>query len=98
MLQVLCQILKTENINEVQAWLVASSPSGLFSNFFIPLILLNYLEKEAVRQLITTAVKGLEDTGRIQPTAFYEENNNKDAQVNLDTLGSLAPNQYDRSH
>jgi hypothetical protein len=30
MLQVLCQILQTENINEIQSWLVSSGPSGLF--------------------------------------------------------------------
>ena len=49
------------------------------------------LEKEAVRQLITSAIKGLEDTGRIQPTAYYEENG-KGTQVNLDALGSLISN------
>lgn len=97
MLQVLCQILKTENMNEVQAWLVASSQSGWFLNFSYTKTLLNHLEKEAVRQLITTAVKGLEDTGRIQPTAYYDKNI-KEGQVNVDTLGSLASNKYDRSN
>ena len=93
MLQVLCQILKTENINEVQAWLTASSPSGLYSRFssYRSFRLEISLEKDAVRQLITSAIKGLEDTGRIQPTAFYEENA-KGTQVNLDTLGSLISN------
>jgi hypothetical protein len=30
MLQVLCQILQTENLNEIQSWLVSSGPNGLF--------------------------------------------------------------------
>jgi len=35
-LQVLCQILKTENINEIQSWLASSSSNGLlyFSFYF----------------------------------------------------------------
>ncbi|CAF2679816.1 unnamed protein product [Rotaria sp. Silwood2] len=77
MLQVLCQILKTEDINEVQSWLVSSS--------------LN--EKDAVRQLITSAIKGLEESGRIQPTAYFNENT-KSIQAGMDTLGSIASNKF----
>ncbi|CAF3700741.1 unnamed protein product [Rotaria sordida] len=75
MLQVLCQILKTEDINEVQSWLVSSSSN----------------EKEVVRQLITSAIKGLEESGRIQPTAYFTENT-KSTQANLDTLDSIISN------
>lgn len=46
------------------------------------------LEKEAVRQLITTAIRGLEENGRI-PSAFVSDENAKGVQVNLDPLGSL---------
>lgn len=91
MLQVLCQVLKTDNINDVQAWLVASNPTGLFlTSSYLQLIFTFcvIIEKEAVRQLITSALKGLEESGRIQPTAYFMENS-KNAQVNLDTLSSL---------
>jgi hypothetical protein len=91
MLQVLCQILKTENMGEIQAWLVASSPNGLFDYSLYIRLRLYILEKEAVRQLITSAIKGLEESGRIQPTAYYDENV-KGVQVNLDTFGSLMSN------
>jgi len=91
MLQVLCQILKTENMNEIQAWLVASSPNGLFGDYLYIILRFYVLEKEAVRQLIISAIKGLEDSGRIQPTACYDENV-KGVQVNMDTFGSLMSN------
>ncbi len=51
------------------------------------------LEKEAVRQLITKAIKGLEENGRIEPTAYLDENA-KAIQVNMDTFGSLMSNKY----
>ncbi|CAF0786329.1 unnamed protein product [Didymodactylos carnosus] len=77
MLQVLCQILQTENLADIQSWLVSSGPT----------------EKEAVRQLITTALKGLEDNGRIQPTAYFDHNT-KAIQVNMDSLSSLAAHRF----
>lgn len=49
------------------------------------------LEKEAVRQLITSAIKGLEESGRIEPTAYFDENA-KATQVNMDTFDSLMSN------
>lgn len=49
MLQVLCQILQTDNLADVQAWLVST----------------NDTEKERVKQLIDHAMKGLEQSGRI---------------------------------
>lgn len=49
MLQVLCQILQTENLSDVQSWLVAASDN----------------EKERVKQLIDQAMSGLEQSGRI---------------------------------
>ncbi len=57
----------------------------------INIIYLYILEKEAVRQLITTAIKGLEENGRIQPSAYFDETA-KAIQVNLDTFGSLMSN------
>ena len=50
MLQVLCQILQTDNLADVQSWLVSASAS----------------EKEKIKQLIDQAMKGLEDSGRIE--------------------------------
>lgn len=100
MLQVLCQILQTENINEIQSWLVSSGPNGLFRSFFLPSSSVVFskfsrliesfflLEKEAVRQLITKAIKGLEENGRI-PSSTTDDENAKAVQVNMDTFGSL---------
>lgn len=51
------------------------------------------LEKDAVRQLITTAISGLEESGRIQPTALLGDSA-KATQVTMDTLGSLMSNKY----
>ena len=55
MLQVLCQILQTDNLTDVQSWLVSTSDS----------------EKERVKQLIDQAMRGLEESGRVN-----EQNNN----------------------
>ncbi len=49
MLQVLCQILQTDNLADVQAWLVSASDS----------------DKERVKSLIDSAMGGLEQSGRI---------------------------------
>jgi len=57
LLQVLCQILQTDDVNEVRSWLVSSTPA----------------EKEMIRQLISSAIKGLEEGGRIHPTAFLDD-------------------------
>ncbi|CAF4331713.1 unnamed protein product, partial [Rotaria magnacalcarata] len=77
MIQVLCQILKTDNISEIQSWLVSSGPN----------------EKEAVRQLITIAIKGLEENGRIQKQDRLN-GNVKEIQVNMDSFGSLLANRF----
>ncbi|CAF4597437.1 unnamed protein product [Rotaria socialis] len=77
MIQVLSQILKTDNISEIQSWLVSSGPN----------------EKEAVRQLITAAIKGLEENGRIQ-TQDRLNGNVKAIQVNMDSFGSLLANRF----
>ncbi|CAF2068886.1 unnamed protein product [Rotaria magnacalcarata] len=77
MLQVLCQILKTQDVNEVQSWLVSSNSS----------------EKETVRQLITSAIKGLEESGRIQPTAYFIEST-KSIQANQDTFDSFMTTKF----
>ncbi|CAF0797225.1 unnamed protein product [Rotaria sordida] len=77
MLQVLCQILQTENINEIQSWLVSSGPN----------------EKDAARQLIIAAIKGLEENGRISTSDNLNENA-KAIQVNMDSFGSLLANRF----
>ncbi|CAF0879687.1 unnamed protein product [Didymodactylos carnosus] len=73
MIQILCQILQTENLPDIQSWLMLSTPT----------------EKDAVRQLITKALKGLEDSGRIQPTAYFDHST-KTTRLNMDPLSSLA--------
>lgn len=50
MLQVLCQILQTDNLIDVQSWLVSA----------------NEPDKERVKHLIDQAMKGLEESGRIE--------------------------------
>ena len=49
------------------------------------------LEKEAVRQLITKAIKGLEENGRI-PSNDSINSSAKGIQVNMDSFGSLLAN------
>ncbi len=61
MLQVLCQILQTDNLVDVQAWLVSASEP----------------EKEKIKQLIDQAMKGLEDSGRIEQQYQPQESNNE---------------------
>lgn len=59
MLQVLCQILQTDNLTDVQSWLVSTNDS----------------EKERVKQLIDQAMRGLEESGRIsEQNANYLSN------------------------
>lgn len=93
MLQVLCQILQTENLNDIQSWLAASGPTGSFAFLSMENILLfNWiLEKEAVRQLITKAIKGLEENGRMALNDSANSNA-KGIQVNMDSFGSLLAN------
>jgi hypothetical protein len=55
------------------------------------LLKLYILEKEAVRQLIISAIKGLEEGRRIQPSCYLDENA-KGIQVNMDIFGSLISN------
>lgn len=54
-------------------------------------VILFELEKEAVRQLITKAIKGLEENGRI-PSDDSANSNAKGVQVNMDSFGSLLAN------
>jgi hypothetical protein len=83
MLQVLCQILQTDSLIDVQSWLVSS----------------NGQEKDTVRNLIDQAMKGLESNGRIENSKGYttpqvDELKPKDAEaqvteVNLDKIQSM---------
>ena len=52
---------------------------------------LHLVEKEAVRQLISTAIKGLEDNGRIHPTAFLEEQK-KSTPGSIETINTVGSN------
>ena len=65
MLQVLCQILQTDKLVDVQSWLVSA----------------NEQDKEKVKQLIDQAMKGLEESGRIEVS--------KSQQLNEPTNSSL---------
>jgi hypothetical protein len=79
MLQVLCQILQTESLVDVQSWLVSASDS----------------DKEKVKQLIDQAMKGLEQSGRINNEdsqyssngAINYENSNKNP--NISTISEI---------
>ncbi|CAF1033556.1 unnamed protein product [Didymodactylos carnosus] len=53
MLQVLCQLLNTSNLEDVQSWLVSASPT----------------EKEQARGMINSALKGLKESERISSKA-----------------------------
>jgi hypothetical protein len=82
MLQVLCQILQTESLVDVQSWLVSASDS----------------EKERVKQLIDRAMAGLEESGRINTSneatnaASFSENQLKsfDFDANKSSISEIA--------
>jgi hypothetical protein len=67
MLKVLCQILQTDNLVDVQAWLVSA----------------NETEKEKIKQLIDHAMRGLEASGRIEQQYQQETDTLADIQNNL---------------
>jgi hypothetical protein len=78
MLQVLCQILQTDNLTDVQSWLVSTSDS----------------EKERVKQLIDQAMRGLEESGRVN-----EQNNNNNISNSIDyTTKTPKSNHYSNSN
>ncbi|CAF1055374.1 unnamed protein product [Brachionus calyciflorus] len=68
MLQVLCQILQTDSLVDVQSWLVSA----------------NDTEKEKIKQLIDQAMKGLEESGRIN--TVVEESQGENAQNALNDI------------
>lgn len=72
MLQVLCQLLGTSNLEDVQSWLVSASPSGLISSnanmFYLNDSLLFYLEKDQARTMINSALRGLKESDRTTNT------------------------------
>jgi hypothetical protein len=70
MLQVLCQILQTDKLVDVQSWLVSASEA----------------DKEKVKALIDMAMKGLEESGRIEvdQSALHDQNSE-----NSSTLGEI---------
>ncbi len=64
MLQVLCQILQTDSLVDVQSWLVSASNQ----------------EKERVKHLIDNAMKGLEESGRIETLGAGENSSFQEQQ------------------
>lgn len=71
MLQVLCQVLQTDNLVDVQAWLVSANDN----------------EKEKIKQLIDRAMSGLENSGRIeQQDASVADTVMANLQSNLDKV------------
>jgi hypothetical protein len=76
MLQVLCQILQTENLAEVQSWLVSASDS----------------EKDRIKVMIDHAMKGLEESGRI------EENENSGNTIKTAASRGTLPPQSKQSN
>lgn len=84
MLQVLCQILQTESLVDVQSWLVSASDSGILflmnkSNTILGSNIIMgdfFQDKEKVKQLIDQAMRGLEESGRIDPSDARPSGNN----------------------
>jgi hypothetical protein len=73
MLQVLCQILQTDSLVDVQSWLVSSDSS----------------EKEKVQKLINQAMIGLQASGRIIEKHDNETKRDAESQVNHQDLDSI---------
>jgi hypothetical protein len=82
MLQVLCQLLGTSNLEDVQSWLVSATPAGLFY-LFIPIInnLLFFIEKDQARTMINSALRGLKESERT--------NNQAQQSVDLNSLSTF---------
>jgi hypothetical protein len=70
MLQVLCQILGTDDIALVQTWLASSHKAGIFSlslDFqFLNMSIFFYVERDLARQLIVRALDGLGEGDRFR--------------------------------
>ena len=85
MLQVLCQILGTDDIALVQTWLASSHKAGIFLNLMINIkysVIFSYIERDLARQLIVRALDGLGEGDRfrsIVPTL----------DVDMDTLNNF---------
>ena len=66
MLQVLCQLLGTSNLEDVQSWLVSASSLGLFSGTLVRFhgCGLRSLEKDQARTMINAALCSLKESER----------------------------------
>lgn len=68
MLQVLCQLLGTSNLEDVQSWLVSAPVAGIFYFKKLIIIICNMLvlilEKEQARNMINSALRGLKESER----------------------------------
>lgn len=70
MLQVLCQLLGTSNLEDVQSWLVSASPAGLLfytRHIAFLIFLADGVEKEQARSMINAALRGLKESERASP-------------------------------
>jgi len=85
MLQVLCQILGTDDISLVKTWLASSHKAGIFIEFPLSNLMINknmYLERDLARQLIVRALDGLGEGDRFRTTL-------PSLDVDMDTLNNL---------
>ncbi len=82
MLQVLCQLLGTSNLEDVQSWLVSATSAGLFY-LFISIMndLLLFIEKDQARTMINSALRGLKESERT--------NNQPQQSVDLNSLSTF---------
>jgi hypothetical protein len=65
MLQVLCQLLNTSNLEDIQSWLVSASQAGIFYlNKFIKNYCIIFIEKDQARLMINSALRGLKESER----------------------------------
>lgn len=70
MLQVLCQILQTDSLVDVQAWLVSASDQ----------------DKEKIKVLIDQAMAGLQESGRIETSSQEQPINLENDQTSLENI------------
>ena len=82
MLQVLCQLLGTSNLEDVQSWLVSATPAGLLYLVILNINnLLFFIEKDQARTMISSALRGLKESERT--------NNQSQQSVDLNSLSTF---------
>ncbi len=74
MLQVLCQLLGTSNLEDVQSWLVSASQTGSFSYLWVFYLTHFYsIEKEQARSMINSALRGFKESERTTSNESSEQ-------------------------